>query len=156
MKHVLFAFALLCSVTAFAVPTVKYNGSLTIVPNTIHKDGVKGQVDLVFEGENLLKVDMKTEKPVFGKSQFLSAEQAIFSRTVGEAAQIAVVFKLQGTPHKWYFVYIGTTVDQGATYAGKLHKVTNTMEGITTVLTGGQTPSDWKIVGSGTLKKVTP
>jgi hypothetical protein len=153
MKHVFFALALLISSNSYAATTVKYKG-LTVEPNTIHKEGVKGQVELVFEGDKLIKVDLKTEKPIFGKSLFSSSEQAVFSRIIPDAAEIAVVFKLQGAPHKWYFVYIGTTVDQGATYLGKLHKVANTMEGISSILTSGQTPADWKAVGSGSLKKV--
>jgi hypothetical protein len=154
MKHVLIAFALLFSTVSFAAPTVKFKGSLAVEPNTIHKEGVKGQMDLVFEGDKFTKVDLKTEKPIFGKTQFASSEQAVFSRVIGDAAQMAVVFKLQGSPHKWFFVYIGTTVDSGETYLGKVHKVLNTMEVITTALTAGQTPIEWKAVGTASLKKV--
>jgi hypothetical protein len=148
MKQLIFSLVLFSS-------TIKYQGSLTVAPNIIHKAGVRGNVDMIFDDEKISKVELKTEKAVFGKTHFTSSEQAVFSRVVPDGAQMAVVFKLQGAPHKWYFVYIGTTVDLGASYLGKLHSVSGSLETIAATLKAGQTPSEWKDVGTASLNKVT-
>ncbi|HEX4922553.1 MAG TPA: hypothetical protein VFV50_00635 [Bdellovibrionales bacterium] len=146
-----------CSLTdARAAATLKYTGEMETIAGAPHNDGVKGQVKVFFDEMSFTQLVLTTTKPVFGKTEFPSTEQKAFFREASGVTQLALVFKLKGPPHKWYYVYMGETSDQGATYAGKILKAPNTMDQIGESLAAGNIPQAWSNEGSMSLKQTAP
>lgn len=147
--------AALFTVSAWAAPVAKYSGNLEIAPNKIHKDGVKAQIKLMFEGDALAQVTLKTEKPVMGRTDFASSEQTLFSKVDGDKATMAVIFKLAGTPHKWYYTLVTESADKGKNFAGNMFKAPASVDDIKKALDSGTVPADWVKEGTGSFVQAT-
>jgi len=146
---------LMASQTAFGAASVKYQGSIVIPAQGPHSGGISGNIQILFDGNNLSSVVITPSTPVFGHSSFLSSEQAVYSETVGSSADLVVVFKLVGPPHPWRFVLVTSTTDQGKTYPkGVVYDVNETADAIKKDLDSGSIPSTWIKIGSVDLTAV--
>lgn len=150
-KMILNLLPIFICATSWGAPVIKYTGHFSIDPNVIHKDGVQCAVQLAFEGDILSKVQIKTEAVVYGRTDFPSVEQAMMSAVVANQADIAVIYRLQGPPHKWYFLYLASSSDLGKTYKGTVYKATASLSDIQATLVSGVLPASWMAVGTGTL-----
>lgn len=138
---------------AFASPG-KYDGTFEMDPKVAHKEKITGRMLLQYDDASLKAVKLTTDKPVFGKSVFPSTEQ--WSGGVATTANSPTVaaFKLQGPPHKWYYVLVAQTADGGGTLDGKLYKAASTLAEIQAAAKTSLNPipTTWKAMGSAILK----
>jgi hypothetical protein len=144
--------------SAWAAPTAAFRGSFELNPTLGHPAKITGMLTDLHEGELFASVQVDLDNPVFGKKQFASKEHAEARPTVEGKAQLLLAYKLQGTPHKWYYVLVSETADGGLTFDGKLYRVEETLEQIQAAFAPGirVVPAAWKLKGTAILKAVTP
>lgn len=143
--------AVLLTVSAWAAPVAKFTGNVELTPLKMHKDAIKGAVTLMFEGDNFVQLKLKTEKPVMGKTDFVSSEQSIFSKVDGDKAVVGVIWKLAGAPHKWNYTFVAESADKGKSFAGNIFKAVESVDDIKKILDSGALPATWSKEGTGTL-----
>lgn len=163
LKTLFVACALTMSAIAMADDVVRFAGDFEFNATKPHKDGMKGSsadsLKLFYKETKkddavtyeLTSVFLKTDKPVFGKTEFPSTEQTELSTVDDKGTHLAVVFKLKGPPHKWYYVYVLTSTDEGKKFEGVFYRADNTVEDILKSLNAGELPETWKTEGKGTL-----
>jgi hypothetical protein len=84
---------------AFATPVVKLTGEFQFTPTVGHREPISGKDDVLFEDTAIAVINMKYDKPVYGKAELSSSEQ--WTQTVTPAwtsSQLHLVFKLQPPP----------------------------------------------------------
>ena len=142
-------------VPSLASPAPTYEGSFQANPEPPHSGPISGKMSLLMNGSQLSEVDLSLDQPVFGSSAYASIEQWLGTAGSGAAPQTAVVFKLQGPPHTWYFVLIASSSDGGITLQGTLFSANATMQEIQAAVKNpaSGTPANWQSIGSATLKK---
>ena len=145
--------SLLIGATTWAAPTVKYTGTFSIQAAGAHNATLTGDMKLTFDGEQLTSVYVKPSKPIFGFAEFTSKEQYAFSNTASNPPQMAVIFKLKGPPHTWYYVFLFETKDEGKTFSGTVYKGDKTVEDIKKALDAG-TMNTFKTEGTASLVAV--
>jgi hypothetical protein len=159
LKKIVVAWALTVSAIAGADDLARFAGTFEFEANKPHKDGMKGSLKLLYKetkkdeviSYELTSVFLKSEKPVFGKTEFPSTEQTELSTVDDKGTHLAVVFKLKGPPHKWYYVYVLTSADEGKNFEGVFYRADNTVEDILKSLNAGELPETWKTEGKGSL-----
>lgn len=149
----IFAFTAVQNSLAALAP--KYVGDFEMKPEVVHKNAITGKMTLSTKDGAIVEVRMKLDQPVMGKTELGSSEQ--WSQVLAglEPAQTFFVFKLQGTPHKYYFTFIATSVDGDNTLQGKLYRVNGTMNEIQALLKNGvpdPMPANMKVIGSAVVK----
>lgn len=151
MKYIIATFLIaVSSLVAAADPAVKYVGPFDFSKGGIHKDGVKGDWKLTVDGDLVTQVYMKPTAKVVGRDDFTSTEQVAYSKALETGAEMIVIFKLAGPTHKWSYVYVGQTADEGKNYDGNFYKAEGTPDQIKTIWVAGDL-SGWKNVGTGQL-----
>ena len=157
MKKFVFAVMTLVMISApvFAGSFAKYSGPYSLIPTSgPHKVELKGELSLLFDNGQLASVKLVSKDPVFGKTEFLSSEQWLNLAQVNSVQQLVVVFKIQGAPHKWYYVFVGNFANNK--FAGAFYKVADTMDKIQTAAKNGvaQIPAGWLEKGSAELTQL--
>lgn len=130
------------------------HGPFSIEAKIFHKVTITGNVAVTStDGNNCSSIVMNTDQTVMTKNSFSSTEQKCVA-SVDNKLQ-GLIFKLQGPPHKWYYVFIGAGED-ATNYQGVWYKAANTMDEIEAILRQGNAtiPQGWKVVGSGSLMKM--
>ena len=154
LKLTLVAALLIFANVAKADPVLKFSGPFEMPAGGMHKDAMVGVANLYFDAAVLAKVEMNPDKPIKGLKNIPSAEQHSYTRAMenGEE-QLGVAFLLVGPPHKWFYVFVGNTADQGKTYTGSYFKVNSPIADIEAVLAAGVTadPAGWKKIGKGSF-----
>ncbi|MEK6706246.1 MAG: hypothetical protein AABZ06_10700 [Bdellovibrionota bacterium] len=132
----------------------KYEGVLTLT-TSMHKD-VTGQISALFQNGVFAQVMVKTDKPVMGKTEFLSKEQMLILQEVKDVGtQLSLIYKIKGAPHSWYFVVAGTSKDNGLSFSSIVYKVAAAMGDIEAILKSGvPVPVEWKKVGTAEIKAI--
>ena len=131
----------------------KYEGTFAL-STSMHKD-FTGQLSVLFQNGAFAQVMIKTDKPVMGKTEFLSSEQMLNVQEVKDVGmQLALAYKVKGAPHSWYFVVVGNSTDNGLSFTSNVYKVRATMDEITNLVKAGVVadPANWKKVGTAALK----
>ncbi|MBI3018629.1 MAG: hypothetical protein HYY61_01880 [Deltaproteobacteria bacterium] len=152
-----FLFVLFSVSGVWAEPTPWLTGPFQINPGGMHPKGVTGKMAILFEGKDFTSVQLDLDKPVMGKSRYLSVEQVLFEIPKENGSQVALAYKLGGPPHRWYFVVIANTTPAIAiqtAYTGMIYKVPagSLAEVSDRIKNGVDTiPADWKVVGTATL-----
>jgi hypothetical protein len=153
-----FVAAAVTSVLAFgalwASPPSKLKGPFQITPHVVHQGSISGQMTLSQANDKVTGVKLDLDKPVFGTSSFSSSEQWSATPGTGSSQQLVVAFKLQGPPHTFYFVFVGTSADGGLTESGAIYRVDETLSNIQAQAASPlpSQPTGWKEVGNVTLK----
>lgn len=160
MKSLTTVLVFLLSQIALADPTVAYQADLKMSPAGPHKDGVVWQLQAIKDNDVLNQVKVITDKPVFGKKEFVSSDLAIklIDLPNGEK-QFGAAFKLKSTPHPFHMLYLAVSNDGGATFSGRFFRVSGrtiadfeTMLGAPVVL--DPLPDGFKMIAEGVLKKL--
>ena len=157
-KIFLLSFLLLSifSVPTFATPVEGFNGRFTIDIGK-HDIPINGSIHLFFEGDSLALVKIKTDKPIFKKTEFDSTEQKlVVLENAGVVTQFSAAYKVKFASHSWYFVFVTNPTDKAGVFAGKFFKAPAPLDGILAILNqgvdlSGAVPNGWKLVGSGSL-----
>jgi hypothetical protein len=146
---VAFAFA-----TAWANSSPALKGPFEITPHKVHQGSISGQMTLSMNNSVVTAVKLDLDKPVFGNSSFKSSEQWSGTPGTGSSQQLVLAFKLQGPPHPFYFVFVGTSADGGVTESGSIFRVDAKLSDIQAAaqMPLPAQPSGWLEVGSATLK----
>lgn len=149
-------FAAFFAVSAKADPVARYDGNFTITPLVMHTEPITGKLSVMYEKDALTQVRVKLDKSIMGKTDFVSTEQwinEVAPTAIGQ--QVVLAFKLQGVPHKWYFVWVGTSTDGGVAYQGGIFKAKATLAEIQEALKSGSPtdPAGYKKVGDAILKR---
>lgn len=145
---------LLISASVWATPAVRYTGNFSITAGGAHNTTITGNLSLTFDGDQLALVNLKTAKPVMGQTDFVSKEQYAFSKVAADgSSQVAVVYKLKGAPHVWFYVLVVNSADQGKTFAGTYYKGDKSLNDIKAALDAG-TIGSFKKVGTGALTAI--
>ncbi|MCC6278705.1 MAG: hypothetical protein IT289_12385 [Oligoflexia bacterium] len=117
----------------------------------------------VIEGDFSCAAPTPSPTPVASASPVVSPtpEASAGSQSFGPntpVTQLTMVFKLKGPTHKWYYAYVGFSIDQGKTYAGTYLKAVGTFDEVQKILEQPVLviPQDWKVVGVGAFKYVEP
>jgi hypothetical protein len=147
------AAAAAAPVLALGAPTAVFQGAFELNPTLGHPTKITGTLSVLHDAGALTGIQVDLDNPVFGKKQFPSKEQAEARPTVSGKGQLLLAYKLQGTPHKWYYVLVSDTADGGLTYAGQMYRAEETLEQIQARFTPGITeiPAAWKARGTATL-----
>lgn len=136
---------------AFAAPVVRYTGNFSVTAGGAHNTTITGALSLTFDGDQITLVNVKPSKPVMGQSNLVSKEQYAFSKALADGSyQMAIVYKLKGAPHAWFYVLVATSVDQGKTFTANYFKGEKTLNDIKAALDSG-TFGSFKNVGSASL-----
>lgn len=141
--------------TGAAALAPKYVGDFEMKPEVVHKNAITGKMTLTTKDGAIAEVRMKLDQPVMGKTELGSSEQWSQALASLQPAQTIFVFKLQGTPHKYYFTYVTTSVDGDNTLQGTLYRVNGTMNEVQALLKNGvpdPMPATMKIIGSAVVK----
>jgi hypothetical protein len=138
----------------WAAPSPTLKGPFQIKANFVHTSGISGQMTLSQANNKVTGVKLDLDKPVFGHSSFPSSEQWSATPGTGSAEQLVVAFRLQGPPHTFYFVFVGTSADGGLTESGSIFRVDAKLADIQAAAAQPlpAQPTGWKEVGNATLK----
>ncbi len=159
LKTLAVACALTMSAVAGADDLTRFVGTFEIEAKKPHKEAMTGELQLLYKEVKkddvttyeLSSVFLKADKPVYGKTEFPSTEQSELQTVDDKGAHLALVFKLKGPPHKWYYVFVATSADEGKNFEGVFYRADNTVEDILKSLNAGELPETWKTEGKGTL-----
>lgn len=137
-------------------PIAKFNGDFSVMPTVMHKTKITGKIALNYGDAGLANVAVTLDLPILGKTSFLSKEQYLVNTQPGGAYQMGAAWKLAGPSHKWYFVFVGGSPDNGQTVSGSVYRVDDTLENIQKILDAGVTadPANWKKLGDANFKAV--
>ena len=142
----------------WAEPTPWLTGPFQTNPGGMHPQGVSGKMTLLFEGKDFASVQLDLDRPVMGKTRYMSVEQVLYVVPRAEGGnQVALAYKLGGPPHHWYFVVIANSVPAIAiqtAYNGTLCKVpAGSLAEVSERIKNGvdAIPADWKVVGKVNL-----
>lgn len=162
-KHIVLflAIALLGLNTAYGELVPYLGGNFKLQPKAMHPTDITGKMSLLFEGKDFSLVRMNLDQPVMRKSIYESKEQVMVTTQISEnQTQIAVVFKLNGPIHKWYFVLVMNSKNipsiYGTVFEGSFYKVLASMEDILLLLKDGvkDIPPEWAPIGTAELAKI--
>jgi hypothetical protein len=159
LKTLAVAWALTMSAIAGADDISRFTGTFEFEAKKPHKDNMTGSLQLLYKEVKkdeattyeLTSIFLKADKPVFGKTEFPSTEQNELQTVDDKGTHLALVFKLKGPPHKWYYVFVATSADEGKNFEGVFYRADNTVEDILKSLNAGELPETWKTEGKGTL-----
>lgn len=157
LSFVFFTVVILSFPLVWADLTPWLTGPFQIPPAGMHKSGMSGKMTLFFEGKDFKSVQLDLDKPVMGRSQYVSVEQVLFEIPKENASQVAVAYKLGGPPHRWYFVVVANsvpTITIQTAYSGTIYKVpAGSLAEVSERIKNGvdAIPPDWKVVGTATL-----
>jgi hypothetical protein len=139
----------------WAAPAPKLAGPFEVKPQVVHRDAIAGTMTITQSATKVTGIKLDLDKPVYGRPSFASSEQWSATPGEGSAQQLVVAFKLQGPPHAWYFVFVGTSADGGLTENGSIYRVDATLPQIQAAaqaIIPAQPGTGWKAVGTATLK----
>ncbi|OGQ36213.1 MAG: hypothetical protein A3F16_04985 [Deltaproteobacteria bacterium RIFCSPHIGHO2_12_FULL_43_9] len=146
--------------STWASTRVDFVGRFEITAETFHKDVVPGAIQLFFEindetaEKTFTQIKLSLDKEVKGNFFYLSKEQSLVSRiNQDRSAGLATAFKLDGPPHKWYYVFVTESSRFSPRFDGTFYKVKDELANILTLLNAETLviPEEWKNVGTVTL-----
>ncbi len=139
----------------WAEPTPWLSGPFQIGP-AMHPP-ISGKMTLLFEGKEFKTVQLDLDKPVRGSALYLSKQQVVFEIPKESGSQVALAYKLDGPPHRWYFVAIANstpTIAIQSMYSGAIYKVyAGSLAEVSEKIKNGvdQIPDDWEVIGTVNL-----
>ncbi|MCB9094680.1 MAG: hypothetical protein H6621_06385 [Halobacteriovoraceae bacterium] len=146
IKLLVLGFSILTFNMSFAQEGSPEQAEVNIQNGKPHGD-LTGVLRAYYTDGKVTKIEMEMDQEVMGSKSFDSTEAWSYD----SETQSALVYKLKGPTHKWYFVYLGEKESSGSS-AGNLYKVRETMDDIVYELKSGfnpkKIPSTWKKVGN--------
>ena len=138
----------------FAAPVAKYSGDFTATPTAPHAGTMSGKMTALYDGPKIASVVLDLDQAIYGKKSYASKEQWVTTAGADASAQLVLVFRLQGPPHPWYFVFVGTSTDGGITLQGPVFGANSSLSDIQEVAKHPivATPARWDAIGHATLK----
>ncbi|MBI2026961.1 MAG: hypothetical protein HYS98_04050 [Deltaproteobacteria bacterium] len=136
--------------------TTFWSGKFLLEPKIMHNKPISGEMSLLFGSDKMSLVNLKLDEEVKGKDNYQSKEQEFFRIEAADLNQVIVVFKLDGPPHKWYFVGVANKGED--IFDGTFYKVKSKLEDIVKEVGSGirEIPTQWKKVGMFQLNEVAP
>jgi hypothetical protein len=112
-KSVVIGFALVSILAsqldlANANGVLLYHGNIQLFPGQAHAEPINGLISVGYADEQELKsINLLLEKQLFGRKEFLSVESLGSVHSVeGVEEQLLGAYKLDLTPHRFYFAFI--------------------------------------------------
>lgn len=133
----------------------KYSGDFSVTPTVMHKSKISGKIAFGYTDADLTAVSVTLDLPVLGKTAFSSKEQFAVTAQPNGGFQYNSAWKFNGPTHKWYFVFVGNSVDNGQTVTGSIYRVDDTLDNLKAILTAGVTdaPATWKKLSDNNILK---
>lgn len=152
MKLLAFAFTLFTFMSSALLADTFATGTYSIKAKLMHKDTYTGSLTAESNGSDVTKVTLKLDKKVMGSDTYQAKEQ--WGAQVND--QLLLYFSLEGTPHKWYYVFV-TELEQASVnkFSGKVYKVKESAAKLKEILADGASQEelkDWKEVGEAKLQ----
>jgi hypothetical protein len=143
------------STPLLAAEMVRYTGRFEMKAVKAHNSVIPGTMKLYFDGEAFTKAEAIPDKPVFGKKDFFTKEQNyVYLKNGDTNSQMSVAALFEGTPHKFYLVWVGNSSDADTTFDGIWYRVNMPIDQILVILKNGivQSPEGWQNIGTGNLR----